>query len=282
VKRLSKKNYSSFIVGSRARRYNGAMKRFGALVFAMALSACHRVPYTGRSQLLLVPASEEASLGTSAYRQALSQTKISDDAQAAAMVRRVGERIAKAADRPDYQWEFTLLDDPKTVNAWCLPGGKVAVYSGLLPIAKDDDGLAVVLGHEISHALARHGSERMSQGLVAQLGGAALSVALANRPETTQQLAMQAYGIGAQTGVLLPYSRKQETEADRIGLILMAKAGYEPAKAIEFWQRMSQATGGGPTGIERYLATHPSDAQRIEQIKKELPEAQRYYRRPGG
>jgi len=257
------------------------VRRFGALAFALALSACQRVPYTGRSQLVLVPASEEASLGMNAYKQALSQSKVSNDPQATAMVRRVGERIAKAADRPDYQWEFTLLDDPKTVNAWCLPGGKVAVYSGLLPISKDDDGLAVVLGHEISHALARHGSERMSQGLVAELGGAALNVALANRPEATQQLAMQAYGIGAQAGVLLPFSRRQESEADHIGLILMAKAGYDPAKAVEFWRRMSQATGGGPIGLQRYLATHPSDAQRIEQIQKNLPEAQRYYQRSG-
>jgi predicted Zn-dependent protease len=196
------------------------------------------------------------------------------------MVRRVGERLAAAADKPDYKWEFNLIDDPKTVNAWCLPGGKVAVYSGILPVTQDENGLAVVLGHEISHALARHGAERMSQGLLAQLGGAALSVALANRPGETQQLAQQAYGAGAQVGVLLPFSRAQESEADHIGLILMAKAGYDPATAVGFWTRMSQQKGaGGGGGLERYLSTHPPDVQRIKDIQRELPEAEKYYRR---
>ena len=258
----------------------------GPLSFLLALGAvlgaCRTVPYTHRRQISLVPEGEEMQLGLTSYQQALSQAKLSTDAEATAMVRRVGERLAKAADRPDYKWEFNLLDDPKTVNAWCLPGGKVAVYSGILPVTRDENGLAVVLGHEISHALARHGAERMSQGMLAQLGGAALSVALADRPAETQALATQAYGAGAQVGVLLPFSRKQESEADHIGLILMAKAGYDPANAVPFWERMAALNkGGGGAGLSRYLATHPPDEQRIADIKKELPEAEGYYARSG-
>lgn len=254
------------------------MCRRAALIVLLGAAACQSVPYTHRSHLVLVSSSEELSLGESSYQQALSQAKISSDPAANAMLQRVGQRLAKAADRPDYKWEFHLIDDPKTVNAWCMPGGKVAVYTGILPVTQNDDGLAVVLGHEIAHALARHGAERMSQQLLAQLGGAALSVALANRPAETQQIAQQAYGAGANVGVLLPFSREQESEADHIGLILMAKAGYDPANALSFWQRMSKATGGGgDSGLGRFLQTHPPNAERIKKIEKELPEARRYY-----
>lgn len=245
-----------------------------AALAAFAVAACQTVPYTKRSHLVLVSASEEAALGESSYKDALAKAKISTDAEATAQVRRVGERIAAAADKPDFKWEFNLLDDPKTVNAWCLPGGKVAVYSGILPVTKDDEGLAVVLGHEIAHALARHGSERMSQGLLAQLGGVALSAAMASKPEATQQLAQQAYGAGAAVGVLLPFSRAQESEADRIGLILMAKAGYDPGAAVGFWRRMAAASGGG--GGPEFLRTHPADETRIRKIQEELPEARGY------
>lgn len=231
---------------------------------------------------MLVPEGEEVALGAQQYRQALSEAKPSTDAHAIDQVKRVGERLAMAANRPEYKWEFNVIDDPKTINAWCLPGGKVAVYSGILPVAHDDEGLAVVLGHEIAHALARHGGERMSQGLVAQLGGAALSAALASKPEQTQQLAMQAYGLGATVGVLLPFSREQESEADRIGLILMAKAGYDPQAAVGFWERMETAAGGGGGGLEKYLGTHPPTADRIEAIRRHLPEAQGYYHPSGG
>lgn len=243
-----------------------------------ALAACQNVPYTKRSQLLLVSAGEEAALGDSTYRDALSKAKLSSDAGATAMVRRVGERIAVAADKPDFKWEFNLIDDPKTVNAWCLPGGKVAVYSGILPVTQDEDGLAVVMGHEIAHALARHGSERMSQGLLAQLGGVALGVAMSKKPAQTQQLAQQAYGAGATVGVLLPYGRAQESEADHIGLILMAKAGYEPGAAVPFWGRMAQAAGGKDSTPE-FLRTHPSDDKRIAEIEKRLPEARGYLKK---
>ena len=251
--------------------------RLGASV--VLLCACQSVPYTKRKHLVLVSAGEEASLGESSYKDALAKAKVSSDAEATALVRRVGERIAAAADKPDYHWEFNLLDDPKTVNAWCLPGGKVAVYSGLLPITKDENGLAVVLGHEISHALARHGSERMSQGLLAQLGGVALGAALASKPDATQQLAQQAYGAGATVGVLLPFSRAQESEADHIGLILMAKAGYDPEGAVPFWQRMASAAGAGGNSTPEFLRTHPADDKRIEAIKKELPEARGYLKK---
>ncbi|MBI3549772.1 MAG: M48 family metallopeptidase [Elusimicrobia bacterium] len=248
------------------------------LASALALLGCQTVPYSHRSHLVLVPAGEEAALGESEYRKALGEAKLSTDQDAVALVRRVGERLARAAEKPDFKWEFNLIDDPKTVNAWCLPGGKVAVYSGILPIAKDEAGLAVVMGHEIAHALARHGSERMSQGLVAQLGGVALAAAMASKPEATQQLAQQAYGFGATVGVLLPYSRTQESEADHIGLILMAKAGYDPTAAVGFWERMASSSGGKEDPLQRYLGTHPTHSDRIAKIREELPEALGYYK----
>lgn len=253
------------------------MRLPGPAAVALLLAACQTVPYTHRKHLVLVPADQELSLGESSYKQALGSARLSNDPAAVAAVRRVGERLARAADRPDYKWEFNVID-AKTVNAWCMPGGKVAVYTGLLPVTKDDEGLAVVLGHEISHALARHGAERMSQGLLAQAGGAALAVALSQRPDETQRLALAAYGAGAQVGVLLPFSREQESEADHIGLILMAKAGYDPRGAVDFWERMSKSAGPGAEGLSKYLATHPPNAERIAAIRKELPEALRYYR----
>ncbi len=247
------------------------------LAAAVFLCACKSVPFTNRRALVLIPASQEMSLGESSYRDALSKAKISTDAAETARLQRVGARIAAAAERPDFKWEFTLVDDPKTINAWCLPGGKVAVYTGILPVTRDDEGLAVVLGHEVAHALARHGSERMSQGLLAQFGGAALAVALADKPAQTQALALQAYGAGATVGVLLPFSRAQESEADRIGLILMAKAGYDPGAAVDFWRRMSQASGGGD-GTPEILRTHPTDEKRIRGIEERLPEARSHKR----
>lgn len=246
-------------------------------VLAVA-AACQTVPYTKRSQFLLVSAEEEAALGEGAYKDALSKARLSTDSDATAMVRRVGERIAAVSDRPDFKWEFNLIDDPKTVNAWCLPGGKVAVYSGILPVTRDENGLAVVMGHEIAHALARHGSERMSQGLLAQLGGAALGAAMASKPAATQRVAQEAYGAGATVGVLLPFSRAHESEADHIGLILMAKAGYDPGGAVGFWRRMAQASGGKDSTPE-FLRTHPADAKRIARIEEELPEARGYLKK---
>ncbi len=248
---------------------------------ALLLAGCQAVPMTGRKSLMLVSVPQERQLGEQAYAEALKKGPVSNDAAAVARVRRVGERLAAAAERPDFTWEFNLLVEDQTINAWCLPGGKVAVYTGLLPVAKDDAGLAVVMGHEIAHALARHGAERMSQGLLAQYGGAVLSAVLAQKPAETQALYQKAYGAGVQVGALLPFSRAHESEADHIGLILMAKAGYDPAEAVEFWKRMAAATGGsGGSGMEKYLRTHPTNADRISQIEGWLPEARAAYRKP--
>jgi predicted Zn-dependent protease len=202
------------------------------------------------------------------------------------MVRRVGQRVANAVTQyyrqnnlsevlDGYKWEFNLVQD-KDANAWAMPGGKVVVYTGLLPITQNEAALAVVLGHEISHAIFQHGNERMSQGLAQQLGGAALSVALANKPAATQNLFLQAYGVGSQVGLLLPFSRKQELEADRYGLIWTAMAGYNPREAIALWQRMEKASNGQRP--PEFLSTHPTEGHRIDQLQKYMPEALKYYK----
>ena len=202
-------------------------------------------------------------------------------------MRRVGSRIASAIKTyydgkgqtsvlEGYQWEFKLVDN-KDVNAWCMPGGKVVVYTGILPITKNENALAIVLGHEIAHAVAQHGSERMSQGLLQQLGGVALQIAVANKPAETQNLFMTAYGIGSTVGALLPFSRKEETEADEYGLYFAAMAGYNPQEAVPFWERMSAAGGAKPP---EFLSTHPSDKTRIAKIKSHMPQALKYYK-PG-
>lgn len=255
-----------------------------ALLFLMFFG-CHKVPITGREQLDLVPESELISMSFSQYDSLIKDSKLSTNQADVDLVRRVGGRIANAADSfmahnkmqqqlKDYKWEFNLIQADSIVNAFCMPGGKVAVYTGILPYTKDENGMAVVLGHEISHALANHGGERVSQGLIAQLGGVALSAALANKPQQTQQLALAAFGLGAQVGVLLPFSRTQESEADHIGLILMASAGYDPHVAVPFWERMMKAGGGAPP---EFLSDHPSDETRIKAIQKEIPEAMKYY-----
>lgn len=201
------------------------------------------------------------------------------------MVKRTGARIKDAVERyfasqgmsgrlSSYKWEFSLVED-KEINAWCMPGGKVVVYTGILPVAQGEAGLAVVMGHEIAHAIAEHGNERMSQGLLAQFGGMALADALAAQPAATKQLWMTAYGVGAQYGAILPYSRLQESEADRLGLIFMAMAGYDPREAVPLWQRMAAQKGG--QAPPEFLSTHPADATRIEKIRTLLPEATRYY-----
>lgn len=249
---------------------------------------CQTNPLTGRSQLALVPKADIENMAQQQYRQFLSQSKVvsTSASKDAEMIQRVGTRIAGAvkqlytvegaADQiPDYKWEFNLVDS-KEVNAWCMPGGKVVVYSGLLPVAQNEAAVAVVMGHEIMHALGDHGRERMSQGLVQQLGGVALAVAVANKPAETQNLFMNAYGIGSQIGVMLPFSRRDELEADRYGLYLAAMAGYNPQEAVPFWQRMG-ALGGGQKPPE-FLSTHPSDATRIAELQKIMPDALKYYK----
>ena len=244
------------------------------LVIAAGLVACTTAPVTGRKQLNLVGDSTINQLGMQSYQQEVSKAKIDTNPAHVELVQRVAKRLSEAAEKqfhPGYQWETKVIDDPKTVNAWCMPGGKIAVYSGIFPITQDENGMAVVLAHEISHALAHHGAERLSRSTLMQLGEAGLLAAVqAGKPQATQ-VAGAALGLGAQLGVELPFSREQESEADHIGLVLMAKAGYDPATAVDFWQRMlAYSKGKEPPA---FLSDHPSSEQRIADIKRELPEA---------
>ncbi|UYQ91560.1 M48 family metallopeptidase [Chitinophaga horti] len=264
------------------------MKKAALLLIAGAglLSACNRVPITGRRQLNLIPEATMQSMALTEYQTFLSQNKtvatsVSKDAE---MVQRVGKRIAAAVttyltqngqgnEVAGYKWEFNLVQDDQ-VNAWCMPGGKVVVYTGLLPVTKNETALACVMGHEIAHAIARHGNERMSQGMVAQGIQVAGSVALSKNVQA-QNIFLQAFNIGGPLG-LNAYSRQNELEADGLGLIFMALAGYNPNEAVGFWQRMAAASGGNkPPEI---LSTHPSDDRRISEIKRLLPEAMKYYK----
>jgi predicted Zn-dependent protease len=249
------------------------------LPLALAAAACQSVPYTGRSHVMLVSRAEEIRMGEEAYAETLGKSRLSRDPAKTEMIRRVGARIAAAAGQPDFRWEFHLIEDDRTLNAWCLPGGKVAFYTGILPVAGDEEGIAVVMGHEVAHALARHGSERMSQAMMVNFGGEALNVLLADRPAETRALCAEMYGLGAAVGVMLPYSREHESEADHIGLILMAKAGYDPGAALAFWKRMEAASGGAGAGggLESFLRTHPTDADRQRRIAEWLPEVRAQY-----
>jgi predicted Zn-dependent protease len=226
------------------------------------------------------------SMSFNQYTQFLQEHPESKNVQQNALVKRVGSNVAAAVEQylrqngksdevKNYQWEYHLVDDSQ-VNAWCMPGGKIVVYTGILPVTKDENGLAVVLGHEIAHAVAHHGNERMSQALIAQLGGIALSEALKSKPQETQQLWLSVYGVGAEVGVLLPYSRTQESEADHLGLIFMAMAGYDPHGALDFWERMQAQSQGSPPV---FLSDHPANQTRINDIKAELPEAMKYYKK---
>ncbi len=236
----------------------------------VGLWACQTAPITGRQQFILVSEAEEARMGLTAYQQILKEEKLSQDPQINAMVRRVGERIAKVANRPDFDWEFRVVEKD-VANAFALPGGKVAVYTGILKYTQTEAGLAVVMGHEVAHALARHGGERVSQSMIAQLGMTAVQAGLqTNNPVILQGIAA-AYGVGVQ----LPFGRKQESEADQIGLTLMAKAGYDPREAVPFWQRMSDAKKG--QGPPEFLSTHPSGTTRIRQLREWMPEALTHY-----
>jgi len=240
------------------------------LFLTILSAACATVPYTQRSQLVLISEGEEMALGADAYQEVVSKARVVRDPAVIQLVTDVGQRIALVSGRADYQWEFTVIDDPKQANAFALPGGKVAVYTGLFPIAQDTAGLAAVLGHEVSHAIARHGAERMSQGLVAQLAGTGLAVGLGSYSPATQIAVMQAFGLGVQVGAMLPFGRSQESEADRIGLILMAKAGYDPAASLGLWRRFEQAGSSAPP---EFLSTHPSYGTRVQQIEGWIPEA---------
>ena len=251
----------------------------------LTLSSCATVPLTGRRQLDLISSKTMIRMSWQQYRDFLKKHKLSSDPGKVAMVKRVGKRIRQAVERymrdngmagrlTDYQWEVNLVEIDE-VNAWSMPGGKMVVYTGILPVTRDETGLAIVLGHEIAHVVARHGNERMSQALLAGLGEAAMSSALKKKPRETRRLWMTVFGVGAQYGVLLPYSRLHEQEADRLGLIFTAMAGYDPREATAFWKRMAANKKG--RFVPEFLSSHPSDQRRIKYIEGVLPEALRYY-----
>ena len=269
------------------------MKRILVAASLLALiTGCSQNAVTGRNQLSLFNEADIQSMAATEYAQFLSQNKVVSTTanKDAEMVRRVGQRLTTAinsfyASQPNiaddlkqYKWEYNLVDS-KEVNAWCMPGGKIVVYTGLLPITQNEAALAAVMGHEIAHALAKHGNERMSQAQVQQLGGVALQVAIANKTPEAQNLFMSAYGIGSQVGALLPFSRKQELEADRLGLIYSAMAGYNPQEAIALWERMAAASNGQKP--PELLSTHPAEETRIEKLKELMPEALKYYKPMG-
>ena len=258
------------------------------LTIAVSITGCETNPYTGRKQLLMTSIGQEMQMGAQAYNQVKSdpQMRPSQDPREVEPVKRVAARIVEAAKRSKYaemakqfQWEVTVIKDDKTANAFALPGGKMAVYTGIFPMAKTEAGLAAVMGHEVVHALARHGAERMSQGQVTntllQVAGAAIGMSGGN--PMLGQATMAALGAGAQVGVLLPFSRKHESEADYVGILLAAEAGYDPREAVALWERMGQATGGG--GPSEFLSTHPSHDTRIEQLKEWMPEALAIYQK---
>jgi predicted Zn-dependent protease len=244
------------------------------LGLAMLMVGCASVPFTGRRQLLFTSEGTETRMGYQAFQQIKKHYKVSRDPETNDLVTRVGKRIAAAAHRPDYRWEFVVFKD-KEANAFCLPGGKVGIFTGILKYTKNEAGMATVISHEVGHALARHAGERMSQSMLAQAGGLGLGVALGGSGSVANQAIMQGYGLAAQLGILLPYSRTQEYEADHIGLILMAKAGYDPAQALEFWKRMMAKDKGGK--LPQFLSTHPTDANRLRELQAFLPEARKYY-----
>ena len=253
------------------------------VILFLSLS-CTTVPITGRKQFIILPDYAMLSMSLQQYNEFLKTNKISSNQEQTQMVKKVGRKIQMAVEQyftdknmsytlKDYKWEFNLIESEEK-NAWAMPGGKVVVYEGLLPITKDEAGLAVVMGHEIAHAIAKHGNERMSQVLIVQMGGMALTKAMAEKPEKTRRLWMTAFGVGAQFGVMLPFSRYQESEADHLGLVFMAIAGYDPNEAVEVWKRMAEMKEG--QAPPEFLSTHPSDETRIRKIKETIPKVKQY------
>ncbi len=263
---------------------NKISKNITVIFLATAIISCSTVPITGRKQLKLLPDSMLMEMGQSNYATFLQENPaVNPPTRQSAEVTTVGIRISKAVEKymkdnglgkkiENYKWEFNVVDS-KDVNAWCMPGGKVVVYTGILPLTKDDAGLAVVMGHEIAHAIADHGNERMSQELAIQAAGIGLQVFMQQKPQQTQQIFMSAFGVGSQLG-MLGYSRQHELEADKLGLVFMAMAGYNPERAVSFWQEMSKVGGAKPP---EFMSTHPSDERRIAQIQSFMPEAKKYY-----
>ena len=260
------------------------VKLITLMVILLAIISCTTVAVTGRKQFTIIPDSEMNAMSFAQYSQFLDSSEVITGTKEANIVKSVGVKIQKAVERyfaeqgmssalNGYEWEFNLVKED-IINAWCMPGGKVVFYTGIMPICQDEAGVAVVMGHEVAHAIAKHGNERMSQQMVVQLGGMALSKALEEKSETTRQIYMTAFGLGSQVGVMLPFSRLHESEADEMGLIFMAMAGYDPNHAVTFWQRMSDLGGQKPP---EFLSTHPSDETRIKDLKKLLPKALQYY-----
>ncbi len=261
------------------------LKKVTISFLIISIISCSKVPVTGRRQVNMLPESTLLSMSLTNYQQFLSENKkLSSADSRTVQVRSIGKKIQDAVTQymkkeglskklEGFQWEFNVVEDP-LVNAWCMPGGKVVVYTGLLPVTQTDEGLATVMGHEIAHAVARHGNERMSQQLMVALGGIGIAVAMQEKPQQTQNIFLASYGAASTLGVL-KYSRTHESEADKMGLIFMAMAGYNPSKSVEFWQRMSKAGGAN---MPEFMSTHPSDETRIKDIQAFLPEAMNYYK----
>lgn len=240
----------------------------------LMIAGCQNVPVTGRNQLVITSETKENEMGLSAYQEVLKSEKVTQNEKWAEVVRRVGERIAKVADRPDFKWEFNVIES-ETQNAFCLPGGKVAVYTGILPVCESEAGLAVVMSHEVAHAIARHGGERMTYQTAQNLGKSAVGYVMQNQEEAQQKIVLTAYGAASEYGVILPYSRKHELEADQIGIMLMAKAGYDPSAAPGFWERFASVKKG--EAPMEFMSTHPSDATRAAALRELLPKAMAEY-----
>lgn len=256
------------------------------LLTGMAIGGCQKVPITGRTQMNLISPDRMMKTSLNQYEQFLKKNEVITGTERSQNLKAVGNDIAKSVENylkqqgyeeriEDYNWEFNLIASD-AVNAWAMPGGKIAFYTGIMDVCQDKNGIAVVMGHEIAHAIARHGNERMSQMLAARLGGTALSVALSEQPETTRNLVLQSYGMGAQVGVMLPFSRKHESEADEMGLLFMAMAGYNPKEAVKFWQRMKEQSSKEKPPA--FLSTHPPTDERIQALRSNMDEAMKYYR----
>jgi predicted Zn-dependent protease len=259
------------------------MKKLTILLLSFLIS-CGVVPFTGRKQFVAIPSSQMIALSNESYSQVLAEGKLSTNDNYRTMVSKVGQRLTKAVEAylkqnnlqsvtEGYKWQYNVLVS-EDLNAWCMPGGQIAFYEGILPICQDENGIAVVMGHEIAHAVAQHGNERMSQQLAIQMGGIALSEALNTQKQETIDLAMLAFGVGAQVGVMLPYSRTHESEADELGLYFMAMAGYNPQTALAFWERMAKLSTSRPP---EFLSTHPNPSNRIANLKRIMPKAMEYY-----
>lgn len=250
-----------------------------ALFLSFFVYSCAKVPITGRSQLILVPKAMELQMGLLAFQEVLQNERISTNPRYNAAVGRVVSRIARVSDNPDFDWEYKVIDNDANINAFALPGGKIGIYTGILKVAQTEAGLATVVSHEVAHAVARHGGERVTSSLIVQFGAMGLEAILSSKnvdPKVTYGI-MQAYGVGVTVGAVLPFSRNQESEADRIGLVYMARAGYDPREALRFWQRMAELEGGSQ-GLE-FLSTHPDNGTRIENLLKHMPEALDIYER---